>query len=126
MKILMIGGGGAGGALCRYALAGWAQSLSKGLFPVGTLTVNLAGCFVIGFVGAWLAGPLVIREEYRLALLVGFVGAFTTFSTFGFETMSLLNDGQRTVALLNVLVSNVAGLALVWCGYRLAEWCYGG
>ena len=120
-KIVCIAVGGAVGALLRYGVAGWSQRLTSGLFPVGTLTVNLIGCLLIGILGALFAGPQVVREEYRFALLVGLLGAFTTFSTFGFETFTLINDGQFGRAGLNVLLSNGLGLAAVWFGYRVTE-----
>ncbi len=122
----MIAAGGAVGAAGRYTVAYWGQKLSPGMFPLGTLLVNLVGCFLIGFFYVVLTQHALIREEYRVGLLVGFLGAFTTFSTFGYETFTLLNDGQKGLAVANVLVSNVAGLALVWLGYRLAERLYGG
>ncbi len=122
----MIAGGGACGAVCRYLMAMGVQRLGGATFPVGTLAVNLLGCLVIGFLGALFAGPVVIREEWRFALFVGFLGSFTTFSTYAWETLGLLNDGERGPALANVLLSNVGGLALVWFGYRLAQRLYGG
>jgi len=126
MKLAMIAAGGAVGALSRYTVAWWGQKAAPGVFPLGTLIVNLAGCFLIGFLYVVLTQYVLLREEYRVGLLVGFLGAFTTFSTFGYETFTLLNDGQKGLALANVLVSNLAGLALVWAGYRLAERLYGG
>ncbi len=83
--------------------------------------VNVLGCIAIGGLGAWLAGPTLVRPEHRAALLIGLLGAFTTFSTFGWETFELMNDGQFTRAGVNVLMSNGLGLAGVWLGYRLAE-----
>lgn len=124
-KILMIAAGGAAGAVSRYTVAYLGQKLVAGSFPMGTLLVNLMGCFLIGFIGMRFLGPALVREEYRLLVLTGFLGAFTTFSTFGFETFQLLNDGQRGLAFTNIAVSNIAGLALVWLGYRLAERIYG-
>jgi len=120
-KILLIFiGSGAGGVL-RYALAGWTQRLANGSFPVGTLIVNITGCLLIGFLTATLSGRVLLREEYRVALLMGLLGGYTTFSTFGLETFTLLNDGQSWRALLNVTASVILGLAAVWTGYRLAE-----
>jgi CrcB protein len=120
-KILLIAMGGGAGSVSRYLIAGWAQRLTAGAFPVGTLAVNLLGCLLVGFLGALFAGPYLIREEYRFALMVGFLGGFTTFSTYGLETFSLTNDGQLTAALVNVLASNGFGLLGVWLGYRLTE-----
>ncbi len=125
LKLVMIAAGGAVGAILRYGLSGWAQKLSDGSFPIGTLCVNLLGCFVIGVVGASFAGPHLIREEYRVALLVGLLGAFTTFSTFGWETFALANDGQVGLAAVNIVVSNAVGLVAVWLGYRMAETWFG-
>ena len=107
--------------MLRYWLAGWGQKLSAGVFPLGTLMVNLAGCLAIGFFATVLAGPLLVREEYRLALLVGLLGGFTTFSTFGYETLALLGDREWGPAALNLVLSNGLGLLAVLVGARLAE-----
>lgn len=125
-KILFIAFSGALGSVLRYACAGWVQRSTSGLFPVGTLAVNVVGCACIGFFGLALSEHVLVREEHRLALLVGLFGGFTTFSTFGWETFALINDGQWYRAGANVLVSNVLGLFAVWFGYRLAEKYYGG
>jgi len=120
-KLLFIAMGGAVGAVARYLVAGWAQSLTPGVFPLGTLTVNVVGCLAIGFLATVFAGPLLVREEYRLALLVGVLGGFTTFSTFGLETLALLQDREWGQATLNVVLSNALGLFAVLGGSRLAE-----
>ena len=83
------------GCLLRYGIAGWAQRLGNGSFPVGTLVVNVLGCVAIGFLASLFTGPILIREEYRLAILVGLLGGFTTFSTFGYETITLTDGGVR-------------------------------
>lgn len=124
-KLVMIAAGGAVGALLRYAVSGWAQRFVNGSFPTGTLFVNLLGCFLIGFLGAFFAGPHLIRDEYRVALLVGLLGAFTTFSTFGWETFTLANGGQLGLAVVNIALSNGAGLVAVWFGYRMSEQWFG-
>ena len=113
-------GSGVGG-VCRYALSGWVQRLGNGSFPLGTLAVNVIGCVLIGFLTGGFSGRLLMREEYRIALVVGILGGFTTFSAFGMETFALLNDGQFARATMNVAASVGAGLAAVWIGYRLAE-----
>lgn len=109
------------GGVCRYLLSGWAQKLANGSFPAGTLAVNVLGCLLIGFLSAAFAGRWLVREEYRVALIVGVLGGFTTFSAFGLETFALLNDGQYARAAWNVIASVGLGLASVWAGYRLAE-----
>jgi CrcB protein len=119
-KLLFIAGGGALGSVLRYLVAGWGQRLTPGVFPLGTLLVNVTGCLLIGYLGTLFAGPAVVREEYRLALLIGLLGGFTTFSTFGYETWALLSDREWGLAGANVLLSNVLGLGAVWLGHRLA------
>ena len=125
LKLALIAAGGAVGALLRYAISGSAQKLTTGTFPIGTLFVNVTGCVLIGFFGALFAGPHLVREEYRIALLIGLLGAFTTFSTFGWETFSLMNAGQLWQAGLNIALSNGAGLAAVVLGYRLGTKWFG-
>jgi CrcB protein len=119
-KLLFIAGGGALGSVLRYLAAGWGQRLTPGVFPLGTLLVNVSGCLLIGYLATLFTGPALIREEYRLAVLVGFLGGFTTFSTFGYESWALLADREWGLLGANVLLSNVAGLAAVWLGHRLA------
>lgn len=116
---------GAGlGGLARYGLSGLIQTLFNPLFPFGTLFVNLLGCLAIGFLAAALTGPVMLREEYRVGIIVGFLGGFTTFSAFGRETLALAADRQYLIAALNILLSNTFGLAAVWLGARLAARIY--
>lgn len=118
-------GSGLGG-VARYAFAGLAQRLNPHAgFPIGTLLVNVTGCLAIGFLSAALAGRSLMREEYRLAILVGVLGGYTTFSTFGWETFALLNGGQFARAAMNVLLSVFGCLIAVWAGYRGAQFCLG-
>lgn len=115
---------GIGGVL-RYAVSGVVQSWWGPTFPIGTLTVNMVGCFVMGFLATALTGSVMVREEYRVAILVGLLGGFTTFSSFGAETMALVGTRQWTQAGLNVLLSNVLGLAAVWAGAAISIRLYG-
>jgi len=125
MKLLLIVAGGAAGSLLRYLVQGWSQALTSGSFPLGTLVVNVIGCFLVGALNCLFTDLWPIRAEYRVGLLVGLLGGFTTFSTFGWETFILANDGQWLRAGLNVLLSVSLGLGAVWLGYRLAEQLYG-
>lgn len=121
VKLFWIAAGGGAGAVLRYLVAGLVQKFAGPSLPIGTLVVNVFGCLVIGLMTAALAGPYIVRDEYRLALLVGLLGGFTTFSTFGWETFALANDGQYRQAVLNVVLSNALGLCAVWIGYRVGE-----
>lgn len=120
-RYLFIALGGAAGAVARYAVAGLGQRLTDGVFPVGTLLVNVLGCGAIGALAGLFAGPAIVREELRLILMVGFLGGFTTFSTFGYETFALLDGGAWWPAIGNLVASNGAGLLAVWLGYRVVS-----
>ena len=124
-RLLLIALAGGIGAVSRYLIAGGVQRLGGTSWPIGTFAVNIIGCFILGFFGVTFSRYVLLREEYRIALLVGGLGAFTTFSTYGWETFSLLNDGQRWPAVANVLLSTGIGIGAVWLGYRLAEKMYG-
>jgi CrcB protein len=122
LKIAAIAAGGSVGAVLRYVVARGVQRFAGESFPLGTLTVNVVGCFLFGLLAAALTSPAVlVREEYRLALLVGFLGAFTTFSTFGADTIALIADRQMARAVAYVLLSNVVGFTAVWLGMRIAN-----
>lgn len=125
VKLLAIAAGGAIGATMRYLGSGWIQRLTTSQLPWGTLVVNVLGCCIVGFLGAFFAGPHLVREEYRVAILVGVLGAFTTFSTFGWETLTLATGGQLRLAAANVVASNLFGLVAVWLGYRLGLRLFG-
>jgi len=120
MKFLLIGAGGGLGAVLRVLLSGVVQRASDELFPLGTLAVNVIGCLAIGFLAEVFSGPTFVRDEWRFFLLIGLLGGFTTFSTFGYETVSLLDGGQWARAGVNLLLSNGLGLLAVWAGFRLA------
>lgn len=93
MSILVIGLGGAAGAVSRYLATGWIQGLSGGFFPWGTLVVNVVGSLALGFVLVWLQAT-VSSAELRELVTIGFLGSFTTFSTFSYETVAMLRDGE--------------------------------
>lgn len=120
-KFTLVMAGGALGSLLRYLVQGWGQALTKGTFPIGTLAVNVVGCFAIGVLNMVFAERIPIRMEYRVGLTVGILGGFTTFSSFGWETFSMANEGQGLRAMMNMLLSVTLGFMAVWLGYRLAE-----
>ncbi|MBI4459506.1 MAG: fluoride efflux transporter CrcB [Acidobacteria bacterium] len=112
---------GAVGTLSRYGLQGWVQSYANGGFPVGTLAVNLLGCFLLGGIGRFALQHLWVPPESRTAASIGFLGAFTTFSTFGWETFRMLEDGEWLKALLYGGISVGGGIFGVMLGAKLAD-----
>jgi len=112
---------GAMGAVCRWGMTAAVQKLVPGVFPWGTLVVNVAGCFALGFAATHFA----VREDWSLALrtavLSGFLGAFTTFSTFSFDTVELVRTGHAMKAIGNVGLSVGIGMAAAALGIRLAS-----
>lgn len=118
-KLLVIGCGGFLGAIARYGLSGVTQRYVALRFPVGTLLVNVLGCLVIGGLMAWIDTRQALTANARLFLLVGLLGSFTTFSTFGHETFEYLRVGNWTHGATYVVVSVVIGLAAVVLGHTL-------
>jgi len=108
------------GTLARYGLQGVIQDRAGSTFPTGTLMVNLLGCFLLGGIGQYSLTHISIPADWRVGLTVGFFGAFTTFSTFSWETVHLLDDGDWMQALLYAGVSFLGGLFLLKLGMRLA------
>jgi len=119
-KLLLIALAGAMGSVTRYALSSLIQRRADVDWPVGTFCVNLAGCFIAGIVAGVLVDRLTMREEFRLAIGVGFLGGFTTFSALGVETFNLLRGGQTVTAIAYATASVVAGVAAVAVGFKLA------
>ena len=109
------------GTLCRYWLSGVLARRYGETFPAGTLAVNVAGCFFIGFLFYMLQERYLVGQTARTVVLVGFLGGFTTFSSYGLQTFTLLRDGEFAYAAANVGASNLLGLLLVWGGYALAK-----
>ena len=120
-KWLNLIAGGIAGTLARYLLAGKIYQLLGTSFPYGTLVVNLLGCFIIGFLASLAEEKFLLGPHARLLLMVGFCGAFTTFSTLILETANLLKDGELIKALINGLGSFLLGLLLFYIGQITAE-----
>ena len=115
IRLIYVVVGGGLGALLRYLLSAVIQKQSASLFPYGTLVVNLIGAVAIGFL--WeLFQNITVSTNMRAFIFMGIIGAFTTFSTFSLETFNLLKDNQYLTALINVLVSNVFCIILVFAG----------
>ena len=121
MRIALIAMFGAIGTLARYGLQGIVQTRVAGTFPYGTLLVNLSGCFLLGLIGQFTLNRLVISPDWRVAIAVGFFGGYTTFSSFGWETAKMLEDGEWARATAYVGASVFAGLLLSIAGIRLAN-----
>lgn len=125
--VALIALGGAVGTLARYFVAIAALPISQSL-PWGTIVINIAGSFLIGFVGTLTLaqGRFPVPESLRLCVLVGFCGGFTTFSSFSLQTLDLLRGGATGRAMANVVVSVLACLLAVAAGHGLAAWLNGG
>jgi len=120
-KLLYLGVGGAAGTLSRYWLSGAIQRLAGPSFPFGTFAVNMLGCLLFGAVWGFFENRLLPDSEIRFLFLTGFMGAFTTFSTYMFETAELVKLGQMLMALLNVVGQSLAGLILILIGIALGR-----
>lgn len=124
VKLLLLFTAGGVGTLLRYAINHWTLELVEGTLAetihVWTICINVLGCFMIGLLTPVLTHQLDVREEWRLAILVGLLGGFTTFSTFGFELFGLLEKGHNVRAGVYALSSVGLGLGAVWLGWTLA------
>jgi fluoride exporter len=120
-KLLLIGLAGLAGTLSRYWLSGVVARRYGETFPMGTLAVNLVGCFLAGLLFYLLQERFLLNQTARTVVMIGFLGGFTTFSSYGLQTFTLLQDGEFAFAAANVVVSNVVGLVFVWVGYTLAR-----
>ena len=121
IKFIHLVVGGATGTVARYCLSGAAYRVFGVGFPYGTFYVNLIGCFILGFLASFTERKLFLDANARLLLMVGFCGAFTTFSTFILETANLIKDGEATRAFLNVILSVVIGFLVLRLGVLLGE-----
>jgi CrcB protein len=121
LQILLVGAGGFAGAVLRVLVTGWVQRLAPDGFPFGTLMVNVVGCGLLGVLAGYTTSRGMLGSELRALLVVGVLGAFTTFSTFSCETLLLLRDGALARAAANVVASIVLCLVAVWLGHALGS-----
>ena len=120
-NLFLVGAGGFIGSVLRYWMSGYIQQLAKDtVFPFGTFAVNFLGCLMIGFLSQLAEDYGIFTGEARVLVFVGFLGGFTTFSTFGNETMNLLRDGQNLLAFGNITGHFIFGLGAVWLGRSIA------
>ena len=121
IRILLVGVGGFFATLLRYWLTGVIDRRYGETFPLGTLVVNALGCFLAGFMFFVLYDRLLTSPTSRSVVFIGLLGGFTTFSAYGLQTFTLLRDGEIFLALVNIAISNLLGLSLVYLGYSLAR-----
>jgi CrcB protein len=121
-KLLLLFMAGGLGTLARFGMQRWAQDLSGSLYPWGTTAVNMVGCLAFGFCWSYFETRASWTGEGRFVVLVGFMGAFTTFSTFIFETNQLLRDEQWLFAFGNIAIQNFVGLAALFVGLALGRY----
>ena len=113
--------GGSLGTIARYMVAGFVYSIFGTTFPYGTLVVNLSGCFIIGLLSALAEEKFLLGSSVRVMLMIGFCGAYTTFSTLILETNNLVHDGEMVRAFMNLFISVLAGFIIFRAGVLIAE-----
>ena len=121
-NVICVAAGGAIGALLRYTVATAIHSFVAGMFPWGTLAVNLVGSFLAGCL--WhFSEQIALDPRVKVFIFIGILGGFTTFSTYMLETLNLMRDGELVLALANMIVHTVAGIILVFAGFTAAQYC---
>lgn len=122
LRLSIIGAGGFTGAVLRFLVSSWVQTRSGSIvFPYGTMAVNMIGCLVIGLLTWLVETRSLFSMETRSFVLIGLLGAFTTFSTFGNETLALIRDSRIDLAALNAVSQVVLGVGMVWLGRIIAS-----
>jgi fluoride exporter len=120
--ILLVGSGGFLGSIARYLLSGWVQRLTENsFFPFGTMAVNIIGCLAIGILSGLAENRGILTPQSRAFLLIGVLGGFTTFSSFSYDTASLIHSGEAFAAFANVALQVTLGLGATWLSYNLIQ-----
>jgi len=120
-RYLVVMLGAAFGGLARYAVGMEVMQRWPGRFPLGTFIVNVSGCFLIGILMAVFTGRIGSHPNWRLLLVTGVLGGYTTFSSFGWESYQAIEDGNRWIGLSNIVLSVTLGYVAVWCGAWLVR-----
>lgn len=123
--IAMVALGGAIGSVGRYALTVAVQNRTSAAFPTGTLVVNVTGAFLLGLIMRYAMQSFTLTPEMRLLLTTGLCGGYTTFSTFSYESVRMVEDGEWRAALLYILLSVILSLGAMFIGFRAAQWVRG-
>jgi fluoride exporter len=121
VRILLLIAFGATGTLARYGLDGWIQYRVGARFPAGTLAINLLGCLLLGVIGEFSLNHISVPPDWRIGLTIGLMGGFTTFSTFGWDTVRMLNNGEWLKAIVYVGASVLGGIICMIAGMRLGN-----
>lgn len=121
MKYLAISLGGILGANARYLMTGWAAERFGTVFPYGTFIINISGAIILGFFTAFIQDRAFIHPNYRLFFATGFCGAYTTFSTYTYESLRLLQDGSLLLGFTNIIGSIVVGMLGVFLGFGIGR-----
>jgi fluoride exporter len=120
-QLLLIAAGGATGAVLRFLVSGWVYAMLGRDFPYGTLVVNVFGSLIMGLCFALMVERMISGPEWRALIMIGLLGAFTTFSTFSIETLNLLEDGELLKAFSNMMLSVVLCLLSAWVGLAIGR-----
>ena len=121
MNFVMVSLGAIAGANLRYILSRYAAKLLGPVFPYGTLIINLTGSFIVGWFMIWTTERVLVEPRWRLLVVVGFCGGFTTFSSYAFESMAYLEQGQWLLMTTNILANNLLCMAAAIAGMALAR-----
>ena len=121
LNVVLVFIGGGVGAMARYWMSGAVYKFTSGSFPYGTITVNFIGCFIIGLLMAGFEERFLVNPSLRIFLTIGILGGFTTFSSFSYETIALMRDGEILFALLNVIMSILTCLGATYIGTLIGK-----
>jgi len=122
VQFILIALGGALGSICRYWLSTAVQRFASPFFPYGTFAVNVLGCLIFGIIVGAARQRFVLGPSERAFLLIGILGGFTTFSSYGLDTYTLFRGGHAGLGLLNAVGQMVIGLSAVWLGFAIGDW----